>query len=39
MAVTAGRPTDEPVPENPLTAGLERLPVASDIAGDLRRHR
>ncbi|MCW3018781.1 MAG: glucose-6-phosphate 1-dehydrogenase [Solirubrobacterales bacterium] len=27
MAVAAGRPTDEPVPENPLTAGLERLPV------------
>jgi glucose-6-phosphate 1-dehydrogenase len=27
MAVTAGRPTDEPAPENPLTAGLERLPV------------
>jgi glucose-6-phosphate 1-dehydrogenase len=27
MAVTAGRPTDEPAPENPLIAGLERLPV------------
>ncbi len=28
MAVVAGRPTDQPEPENPLTAGLERLPVA-----------
>ena len=28
MAVTAGRPTGEPEPENPLTAGLERMPVA-----------
>ncbi len=28
MAVAAGRPTGEPEPENPLTAGLERLPVA-----------
>jgi glucose-6-phosphate 1-dehydrogenase len=27
MAVAAGRPTDAPAPENPLTAGLERLPV------------
>jgi glucose-6-phosphate 1-dehydrogenase len=28
VAVAAGRPTGEPEPENPLTAGLERLPVA-----------
>jgi glucose-6-phosphate 1-dehydrogenase len=28
MAVTAGRPTGQPEPENPLTAGLERMPVA-----------
>ncbi len=28
MAVLAGRPTGQPEPENPLTAGLERLPVA-----------
>ncbi len=28
MAVAAGRPTGEPQPENPLTAGLERKPVA-----------
>ena len=28
MAVAAGRPTDLPEAENPLTAGLERLPVA-----------
>jgi glucose-6-phosphate 1-dehydrogenase len=28
VAVTAGQPTAEPRPENPLTAGLERLPVA-----------
>jgi len=28
VAVAAGVPTAEPEPENPLTAGLERLPVA-----------
>jgi len=28
VAVLAGRPTGQPEPENPLTAGLERLPVA-----------
>jgi glucose-6-phosphate 1-dehydrogenase len=28
VAVTAGRPTGQPEPENPLTAGLERVPVA-----------
>ena len=28
MAVAAGRPTGETEPENPLTEGLERLPVA-----------
>jgi glucose-6-phosphate 1-dehydrogenase len=28
MAIAAGRPTDEAAPENPLTAGLERMPVA-----------
>jgi len=28
VAVAARRPTGEPEPENPLTAGLERLPVA-----------
>jgi glucose-6-phosphate 1-dehydrogenase len=27
MAARPGRPTAEPTPENPLTAGLERLPV------------
>jgi glucose-6-phosphate 1-dehydrogenase len=28
VAVTAGQPTPQAAPENPLTAGLERLPVA-----------
>ncbi len=28
MAVAPGKPTGHPEPENPLTAGLERLPVA-----------
>ena len=37
MAVAAGQPPAEP--ENPLTAGLERLPVAPDDARHLRRHR
>ena len=45
MAVTAGRPTDEPVPANPLTAGLERLPVPPTslvifgATGDLARRK
>ncbi len=45
MAVLAGRPTDEPEPENPLTAGLERLPVAPTTlvifggSGDLARRK
>jgi glucose-6-phosphate 1-dehydrogenase len=45
VAVTAGRPTGEPEPENPLTAGLERLPVAPTTlvifgaTGDLARRK
>ncbi|HEX5852927.1 MAG TPA: glucose-6-phosphate dehydrogenase [Solirubrobacteraceae bacterium] len=45
MAVSAGRPTEEPVPENPLVAGLERLPVAPTTlvifgaTGDLARRK
>jgi glucose-6-phosphate 1-dehydrogenase len=45
MAVAAGIPTAEPEPENPLTAGLERLPVAPTTlvifgaTGDLARRK
>ena len=45
MAVLAGHPTGEPMPENPLTAGLERLPVAPTTlvifgaTGDLARRK
>jgi glucose-6-phosphate 1-dehydrogenase len=45
VAVAPGRPTDEPEPENPLTAGLERLPVAPTTlvifgaTGDLARRK
>jgi glucose-6-phosphate 1-dehydrogenase len=45
MAVAAGVPTDQPEPENPLTAGLERLPVAPTTlvifgaTGDLARRK
>jgi glucose-6-phosphate 1-dehydrogenase len=45
MAATAGRPTAQPIPENPLTAGLERLPVAPTTlvifgaTGDLARRK
>jgi glucose-6-phosphate 1-dehydrogenase len=45
VAVTAGRPTDRQQPENPLTAGLERLPVAPTTlvifgaTGDLARRK
>jgi len=45
VAVAAGRPTGEPGPENPLTAGLERLPVAPTTlvifgaTGDLARRK
>ncbi|HEV7162285.1 MAG TPA: glucose-6-phosphate dehydrogenase [Solirubrobacteraceae bacterium] len=45
MAVLVGHPTDEPLPENPLTAGLERLPVAPTTlvifgaTGDLARRK
>ncbi|MGO9321920.1 MAG: glucose-6-phosphate dehydrogenase [Solirubrobacteraceae bacterium] len=45
MAVTAGRPTVQPEPDNPLTAGLERLPVAPTTlvifgaTGDLARRK
>jgi glucose-6-phosphate 1-dehydrogenase len=45
MAATAGRPTATPVAENPLTAGLERLPVAPTTlvifgaTGDLARRK
>jgi glucose-6-phosphate 1-dehydrogenase len=45
MAVAAGRPTGEPEPENPLTAGLERMPVAPTTlvifgaTGDLARRK
>ena len=45
MAVSAGRPTEEPVAENPLVAGLERLPVAPTslvifgATGDLARRK
>ncbi len=45
MAVTAGRPTAHAVPENPLTAGLERMPVAPTAlvifgaTGDLARRK
>ncbi len=45
MAVLAGHPTDEPVPDNPLTAGLERMPVAPTTlvifgaTGDLARRK
>ena len=45
VAVVAGRPTDQPEPENPLTAGLERLPVAPTTlvifgaTGDLARRK
>jgi glucose-6-phosphate 1-dehydrogenase len=45
VAVAAGRPTEEPIPANPLTAGLERLPVAPTTlvifgaTGDLARRK
>jgi glucose-6-phosphate 1-dehydrogenase len=45
VAVAAGRPTEQPQPENPLTAGLERLPVAPTTlvifgaTGDLARRK
>ncbi|HEV3034678.1 MAG TPA: glucose-6-phosphate dehydrogenase [Solirubrobacteraceae bacterium] len=45
MAVAAGRPTEEPIQANPLTAGLERLPVAPTTlvifgaTGDLARRK
>ena len=45
MAVTAGRPTGQEEPENPLVAGLERLPVAPTTlvifgaSGDLARRK
>src|ERR1019366_8359147 len=45
VAVLAGHPTGEPMPENPLTAGLERLPVAPTTlvifgaTGDLARRK
>jgi glucose-6-phosphate 1-dehydrogenase len=45
VAVSAGRPTGEPEPENPLVAGLERLPVAPTTlvifgaTGDLARRK
>jgi glucose-6-phosphate 1-dehydrogenase len=45
MAVAAGVPTAAPEPENPLTAGLERLPVAPTTlvifgaTGDLARRK
>ncbi|HXD55209.1 MAG TPA: glucose-6-phosphate dehydrogenase [Solirubrobacteraceae bacterium] len=45
MAIAAGRPTDREEPENPLTAGLERLPVAPTTlvifgaTGDLARRK
>jgi glucose-6-phosphate 1-dehydrogenase len=45
VAVSAGRPTEEPVAPNPLTAGLERLPVAPTTlvifgaTGDLARRK
>jgi glucose-6-phosphate 1-dehydrogenase len=45
VAVVAGRPTDQPIPENPLTAGLERMPVAPTTlvifgaTGDLARRK
>jgi len=45
VAVSAGRPTSEPVPENPLVAGLERIPVAPTslvifgATGDLARRK
>jgi glucose-6-phosphate 1-dehydrogenase len=45
VAATAGQPTPQAVPENPLTAGLERLPVAPTTlvifgaTGDLARRK
>ena len=45
MAAVAGRPTGQPEPDNPLTAGLERLPVAPTslvifgATGDLARRK
>ena len=45
MAVVAGRPSAEPLAENPLVAGLERLPVAPTTlvifgaTGDLARRK
>jgi glucose-6-phosphate 1-dehydrogenase len=45
VAVSAGRPTGQSVPENPLVAGLERLPVAPTTlvifgaTGDLARRK
>jgi glucose-6-phosphate 1-dehydrogenase len=45
VAVSAGRPTGEPEPENPLVVGLERLPVAPTTlvifgaTGDLARRK
>ena len=45
MAVSAGRPTGQAEPENPLVAGLERLPVAPTTlvifgaTGDLARRK
>jgi len=45
VSVAAGRPTDQPQPENPLTTGLERLPVAPTTlvifgaTGDLARRK
>ena len=29
MAISAGRPTEQQGPANPLVAGLERVPVAA----------
>jgi glucose-6-phosphate 1-dehydrogenase len=45
VAATVGQPTARPAPENPLTAGLERLPVAPTVlvifgaTGDLARRK
>jgi len=45
VAAVAGRPTGQPEPDNPLTAGLERLPVAPTslvifgATGDLARRK
>src|SRR5436305_14551903 len=45
MAISAGRPTEQQGPSNPLVAGLERLPVAPTTltifgaTGDLSRRK